>query len=247
MNLKPLPLAAAIVCFLAAANFANAITFDFRTGGATSGDYWSNTRTFTSSGGELTVSVSAISYDGNDWIDSHLGQSSSYGLYNKNREGWDSHLFDNRKWTDYAVFEFSRTVSLKSIMLWIPWSKQGDFEYWSGDTSDAPESGGIASSPNFLGMAWAGWFSNGWWGKSELEGTTTKLLLGAEYVADILSTANNSCGHHHCGPSYCDRPDDVGFKIKKLSVDIVPDSGATLALLGLSLAGLGFFARWRRF
>ncbi len=199
---------------------------DFRSGGTNSGYEYGNVRTFSKHG--VTAVVTAWAETGSSWIPAYLGQSSAYGLSNKNGSLDNSFAIDNQGYIDYVQFKFDRPVELEGIYLDV-FGSDGDFEYWTDpgamrpwDTG-APGSGGIGVSHE----------SSGW---ASLSGITDYLLIGAEHSNDRVGRTDR----------------DDRFKIRKFAfsrpsgpANSVPEGGATLGMLGIALLGLAGLKRMK--
>lgn len=220
----------AIVATVVSVASLHAVTITFDTGGTNSGGN-NNTRTFTS--GSLSVSVTAWSRlnptssnptTANTFTQSYVGQYSGYGLGvtndNRSDEGSPNHAVDNVSGYDFLLFTFNQLVDINSIKLgWI--YNDSDFRLYIGTNVTIP-SGLTSGFPYYEDNS-----------SNVSSGTRTATVnSGNLYGNYILIGAM---------PSQNDADDY--FKVLNMDVTVkppsnVPDSGSTIALLGVGFLGL---------
>jgi hypothetical protein len=206
----------------------SAATIDF-TGDAGAGSI-GNQLNF--SGGGVTVQVKAFSRTSatsggfsNAAVGQYgpgLGVINDFGFFGWGGDG--DHEVDNIGNLDYLLFSFSAPVSFTGIRLEAV-GADGDFDYWIGNSSSASSLySGTKTSVEATGANEQ---------DRLLSGTGQYLLIGA------ATLPTNDL--------------DDTFKVRSLTFSNpptntpgVPDGGATVILLGASLAGLGLVARRRK-
>ncbi|MDP3070660.1 MAG: VPDSG-CTERM sorting domain-containing protein [Opitutaceae bacterium] len=219
MKLNTLFSSAVLALGLGSVAHAATFTYNFTT---TGGNVTSTSPVGTPAGAP-SLTVTPAYYTGSSVLTSGatITQNGSYGYGVNNGQGDNSHAIDNSGYKDMLLFSFSASVSFSNLTLgWM--NDDTDFRYWVGG------SGATASSLFGTGSGGTTVNNSSINTPISLSGTGFTLLVAA-------------------------RPDqdNDAFKIKQLVVSYttppgttgVPDSGATLILLGLGLLGLAGLKR----
>lgn len=215
-----IPLAAILV-----ASSASAMTLTqmmtLNTGGTNTGS-GANTRTFTTGTGPnmTTASVTGWTTFSSGTLQSNLGQfSGGLGVQHSSNDG--SHTLDNLGPDNYMLFEFNKVIKLTQVQIGYV-NNDSDIEVWFGSTA-----GATGSNVDFI-----------------LANATSEENFGGS-SARVATLSGGNLGRYILIGARDGYDEDDKVKIKKLTfmvsdnnIQSTPDSGATVALLGLGLFGL---------
>jgi len=215
-------LCAAIAAFASVASVqAVTINYTFNFSGSSA---LSSSKTFASTPGGISVDVTATAYWNNSWISASVGQyTGGLGVTNSKENGTDpSHTMDSYNGVDYLIFKFTPNVDVNGVTIGYEGYDDIDFRWWVNNTGTPSSTGGTQVTNASVGNAYT--FSP----------NTTDQWNYLILAADRDNTGN----------------DYNGLKVKSLSISYttsntpgVPDSGSTVAMLGVGLLSLAVFKR----
>jgi len=192
-------------------------------------------------GGGLTLTVSGGAFRGGvtDGV-AHRGTLElwNYGYGVNNSAGDNSHTVDNQGWVDFIRFDFSAPVIPSAVNLSSEgrWGRDTDIDAMLGNGSPdvfgyTPVQLASSSDWNYLGTDFGGWDSRiALFNENELTGDSLLIVARMQDPCDDVNFKLRGICYQPAQPPYTPPPS-------------VPDSGATAAMLGLALTGLGALRR----